>query len=90
MFTKYIAATLTYGAAVIAIADKAIHNGRIELAQVSALWWVAIVVASVSYVMVLVETRRTNKDLREQKLQRTRVRELTRTCLLYTSPSPRD
>ncbi len=84
MLTKYIAATLTYGAALIAIGDKAIYNGRIDLAQVSALQWVAVVVASLSYVVVLVETRRTDRELREEKQQRTKVRELARTQIRLT------
>ena len=76
LFTKYIAATLTYAAAVIAIADKAIHNGRIELAEISTLQRGAITVATLSYVVVLIETRRSNRELTKEKLQCTRVREL--------------
>jgi hypothetical protein len=81
MTTKYIAATLTYGAAMIAIADKAISGGRIELARVSTLQWGAAIVATLSYAVVLLETQRSNKDLREQKLQQAKVRELARTQL---------
>lgn len=76
MLTKYIAATLTYAAAAIAIAEKAINNGRIDPTKISALWWMAIVVATLGYVFVLVETRRTTRELKKQKLQRSAVKGL--------------
>jgi|GEM_PF-4487119 len=76
MLTKYIAATLTYAAAAIAIAEKAVSNGRIDPTKISALWWMAIFVATLGYVFVLVETRRTTRELTKQKLQRAAVKGL--------------
>src|SRR5271156_4133406 len=73
---KYIAPTLAYVAAMIGIADKAIHTPGIDLAQISGLQWGAIVVATLSYAAVMFETRRTGKDLAKQKEQRAKLQEL--------------
>jgi hypothetical protein len=79
LLTKYIAATLTYAAVLIGIADKVVHGTRIDLTQVSRLQWGAIVVATLSYAVVMVETWRTQKELSNQKQQRRMVQELART-----------
>jgi hypothetical protein len=73
---KYIAPTLAYVAAMIGIADKAIHTPGIDLAQISGLQWGAIVVATLSYAAVMFETRRTGKELAKQKEQRAKLQEL--------------
>jgi hypothetical protein len=76
LLTKYIAVTFTYLAAMIGIADKAIGLRGLNLSQVSKLQWGAIVVATLSYAVVVVETRRTGKELAKQKQQRTKVQNL--------------
>lgn len=76
MLTKYTTATMAYAAAMIGIADDAIQGSRIDLEQISVLQWGAIAVATLSFVVILAQTKRTQKKLGEQKQQRARVQEL--------------
>ena len=74
--TKYVSAALAFAAALVGVLGETHDKAHPGLAGITALGWGAILVALLSFVVILVETRRDHAKINWQERQKTKVRRI--------------
>jgi hypothetical protein len=80
--TKYVSALFTFAAAVVAVYGDTHNPAKAGLARITRLGWIAAAVALVSFVVVMVQTRRDHAKINWETEQRSKVRRIANRQIL--------